>query len=130
MKQSSLDDHESMGMELGGMGDNADELELTEFDERRPANASNENSHLYNNFQNRPQSPTPTPVPIPRGLPWKPKVRQKDIDMFLENARLKFVGYNLPGDRVTLAGLPQPIHESVKTLQDVNINFFLIVFQN
>lgn len=55
--------------------------------------------------------------------------------MFLENARLKFVGYNLPGDRVTLAGLPQPIHESVKTLKDVNyihalvyFNFILLLF--
>lgn len=139
MKQSSLDDHESIGMDLGGMvgGDNADELELSEFDERRPANTSNESSHMYNNYQNRPQSPVQTPMPIARGiatksvdvqviycdtlgLPWKPKVRQKDIDMFLENARLKFVGYNLPGDRVTLAGLPQPIHESVKTLKEVN----------
>lgn len=53
------------------------------------------------------------------GLPWKPKVRQKDIDMFLENARLKFVGYNLEGDRESLAGLPQPIHEGVKTLKEV-----------
>lgn len=138
MKQSSLDDHESMGMELGVMvgNDNTDEIELSEFDERRPANVANENNQMYNNFQNRPQSPEPAPMPVPRGtktetykllqltavisgLPWKPKVRQKDIDMFLENARLKFVGYNLPGDRVTLAGLPQPIHESVKTLKDV-----------
>lgn len=70
MKQSSLDDHESMGMDLGAMvgGESADELELTEFDERRPANASSENSHLYNNFQNRPQSPAPTPVPAARGI--------------------------------------------------------------
>lgn len=68
MKQSSLDDHESIGMELGGIGsDNTDEVELSEFDERRPANASNENNQMYN-FQNRPQSPIPTPVPIPRGF--------------------------------------------------------------
>lgn len=68
MKQSSLDDHESMGMDLSGIGsDNADEMELSEFDERRPATGGNENSHMYNNFQNRPQSPVTTPVPVPRG---------------------------------------------------------------
>lgn len=69
MKQSSLDDHESMGMDLGGMvgGDNTDELELSEYDERRPAAGSNEGSHMYSNYQNRPQTPIPTPVPLPRG---------------------------------------------------------------
>lgn len=68
MKQSSLDDHESMGMDLGVVGgDNTDELELSEFDERRPAQASNETNHMYNNYQNRAQSPVPTPLPAPRG---------------------------------------------------------------
>lgn len=43
--------------------------------------------------------------------------------MFLENARLKFVGYNLEGDRESLAGLPQPIHEGVKTLKEVYYSF-------
>lgn len=69
MKQSSLDDHESIGMELGGMvgGDNTDELELTEFDERRPTTVSNESNHMYNNYNNRPQSPVTTPLPVPKG---------------------------------------------------------------
>lgn len=53
------------------------------------------------------------------GLPWTPKVRQKDVDTFLEVARLKFVGYKLQGDRESLAGLPQPIHEGVTTLKKV-----------
>lgn len=53
------------------------------------------------------------------GLPWKPKVRQKDIDLFLETARMKFVGYTIEGDCDSLAGLPQPIHEGVKTLKEV-----------
>ncbi|XP_076394025.1 striatin interacting protein isoform X2 [Megachile rotundata] len=51
------------------------------------------------------------------GLPWTPKVRQKDVDTFLEVIRLKFVGYNLEGDRESLVGLPQPIHEGVNTLK-------------
>lgn len=138
MKQSSLDDHESLGMELeGAMGsDNGDDnSELSEYDERRPAD--NSGADLYsNNYQNRPITPPPIPVPVPRGkflswgvpvliyfafagLPWKPKVRQKDIDNFLDCARMKFVGYSLPGDRESLAGLPQPIHEGVKTLKEV-----------
>lgn len=54
------------------------------------------------------------------GLPWTPKVRQKDVDTFLEASRLKFVGYNLEGDRQSLAGLPQPILEGVNTLKRVS----------
>ncbi|XP_077288464.1 striatin interacting protein [Arctopsyche grandis] len=53
-----------------------------------------------------------------RILPWMPKVRQRDVDAFLDGARLKFVGYQLPGDSVTLAGLPQPIHEGVSVLRN------------
>lgn len=130
MKQSSLDDHDSLGMDLeSNMGqENGDELiELSEYDERRP-NEANDNSLLYNAYQNRPSSPGPSPMPPSRGLPWKPKVRQKDIDLFLENARIKFVGYNLQGDRMTLAGLPQPIHEGVKTLKEVVLHFVLRFF--
>lgn len=44
-------------------------------------------------------------------LPWIPKIRQKDFDAFLDQVRMKFVGYTLPDDRETLIGLPQPIHE-------------------
>jgi len=52
----------------------------------------------------------------PRTLPWTPKVRQKDLDQFLDYTRTKFVGFTLEGDRTTLAGLPQPIHEGVRIL--------------
>lgn len=55
------------------------------------------------------------------GLPWTPKVRQKDIDSFLDNTRIKFVGFQLQGDRTSLAGLPQPIHEGVKVLSKASI---------
>lgn len=45
------------------------------------------------------------------------------MDTFLEVARMKFVGYKLQGDRESLAGLPQPIHEGVTTLKKV---YFLV----
>ena len=35
---------------------------------------------------------------------------------FLDYTRTKFVGFTLEGDRTTLAGLPQPIHEGVRIL--------------
>lgn len=51
-------------------------------------------------------------------LPWKPKVRQKDVDVFLESACIKFLGYNLQTNFENLSGLPQPIHDGVKILKD------------
>lgn len=55
-------------------------------------------------------------------------MRQKDVDSFLEVARLKFVGYKLQGDRDSLAGLPQPIHEGVTTLKKVRPRVLSIFF--
>lgn len=67
MKQSSLDDHETMGMELALANENGHEMhDLTEYDERRPADVS-ENSQVYNNYQQRPSTPTPIPLPVLRG---------------------------------------------------------------
>lgn len=51
------------------------------------------------------------------GLPWVPKVRPKDIKEFLDATRLKFVGYQLPDDQTSLAGLPEPIHEGLRVLK-------------
>ncbi|XP_044741367.1 striatin-interacting protein 1 homolog isoform X2 [Chrysoperla carnea] len=117
MKQSSLDENEYDGDE-----------QCTEYDdERRTFDASN--GDAMNNSRagggpssgndTRPPTPVTTeapPLPI-RNLPWVPKVRQKDIDLFLDSSRLKFLGYSLPEDHETLAGLPLPIHEGVKTLK-------------
>uniref|UniRef100_A0A8C0S448 Striatin interacting protein 2 n=1 Tax=Canis lupus familiaris TaxID=9615 RepID=A0A8C0S448_CANLF len=69
-----------------------------------------------------PPPPSQTPlsaerVAFPKGLPWAPKVRQKDIEHFLEMSRNKFIGFTLGQDTDTLVGLPRPIHESVKTLK-------------
>ncbi|KAK9975613.1 hypothetical protein ABG768_020854 [Culter alburnus] len=71
------------------------------------------------------QPPPPPPplrppterVSFPKGLPWAPKVREKDIEHFLETSRNKFIGFTLGSDIDTLVGLPRPIHESVKTLK-------------
>lgn len=53
-----------------------------------------------------------------RGLPWVPKVRHRDIDAFFDTTRSKFVGFILPQDRTTTAGLPDPILEGIKILQN------------
>jgi len=99
--------------------------------ERDPRNNSNSEEKM--DIEARPSSPrpsTPNPKPGPlneeitsglpslnKGLPWIPKVRQKDIDTFLDHTRMKFVGYVLPNDRTTTAGLPDPILEGIKILQ-------------
>ncbi|ESO85181.1 hypothetical protein LOTGIDRAFT_221410 [Lottia gigantea] len=65
-----------------------------------------------------PTPPRPsTPSFVQKSLPWKPKVRQKDLEMFLECTRNKFVGFQVKNDHDSLAGLPQPIHEGVKILK-------------
>ncbi|XP_066526737.1 striatin-interacting protein 1 homolog isoform X2 [Hoplias malabaricus] len=67
-----------------------------------------------------PPLPHPPPtdrVSFPKGLPWAPKVREKDIENFLECSRSKFIGYTLGNDTDTVVGLPRPIHESIKTLK-------------
>uniref|UniRef100_A0A182SI12 DUF3402 domain-containing protein n=1 Tax=Anopheles maculatus TaxID=74869 RepID=A0A182SI12_9DIPT len=56
------------------------------------------------------------PQEITNRLPWAPKIRRKDIDIFLNNSRSKFIGYTLKDDHETIAGLPQPIQEGFKTL--------------
>nr|XP_033815300.1 striatin-interacting protein 2 isoform X2 [Geotrypetes seraphini] len=56
-------------------------------------------------------------VSFPKSLPWATKVREKDIEHFLEASRSKFIGFTLGHDIDTLVGLPRPIHESVKTLK-------------
>ena len=48
----------------------------------------------------------------------RPKVRQKDIDLFLDATRSKFVGYQITGDDSTLAGLPHPIHEGLHVMKN------------
>ena len=49
------------------------------------------------------------------------KVRQKDIDAFLDTTRTKFVGYKLPDDHHSLIGLPASINEGVHVLNQVSL---------
>ncbi|XP_022915364.2 striatin-interacting protein 1 [Onthophagus taurus] len=116
-KQSSLDDHDPLMLvlETGSIGIGEEIMkELSECEERRPVD--NTDRQMYGEYQ-RPMTP-PVQLPASRGLPWKPKVRQRDIDVFLKSARMKFIGYVLQDDRDSLAGLPQPIHEGVRTLKE------------
>ncbi|VDP53926.1 unnamed protein product [Schistosoma mattheei] len=54
-----------------------------------------------------------------KSLPWKPKVKKKDLEVaFLTSVRLKFIGFHVPNDIVSLAGLPEPIHEAVRVMRE------------
>ena len=109
MKQSSLDETLALDFESS---------DQSEQDERDMEEA---NSAMFSETAEAPQTPSPRPeTPEPakaKGLPWIPKVRAKDLDNFLDNTRMKFVGFPLPGDRDTLIGLPEPIHEGVAVLK-------------
>jgi hypothetical protein len=99
-KQNSLDE---MGLDL--------EDESEEFND--------EDSGVESGFGRdspRPQTPPAVRPHVVRGLPWTPKVRQKDVEMFLDSTRTKFVGFTLSEDTSSLAGLPPPIHEGARIL--------------
>ncbi|KAL3093147.1 hypothetical protein niasHT_022597 [Heterodera trifolii] len=52
----------------------------------------------------------PWPPPPPTGLPWRPKVREADIESFLQAQRKKHFHFQLPpGDSTTVFALPEPI---------------------
>ena len=53
-----------------------------------------------------------------RRLPWKPKARQSDIELYLGTCRQKFLGYQLDDDCTTMVGLPDSIQEGVRILQN------------
>uniref|UniRef100_A0A671LBL0 Striatin-interacting protein 1 homolog n=1 Tax=Sinocyclocheilus anshuiensis TaxID=1608454 RepID=A0A671LBL0_9TELE len=88
-------------------------------------NDDNDNSLEAEPFPLERDEVMPPPIPhpptervcFPKGLPWAPKVREKDIENFLESSRSKFIGYTLGNDTDTVVGLPRPIHESIKTLK-------------
>ncbi|CAB1315010.1 unnamed protein product [Coregonus sp. 'balchen'] len=74
-------------------------------------NDDNDNSMEVEPFPMERDEVMPPPIPhppservnFPKGLPWAPKVREKDIENFLESN--------------TVVGLPRPIHESIRTLK-------------
>lgn len=109
IKQSTLG--ELMGIESEPLDQQEADEDLREFEERQAIGTPPPPGQI--------PSPRPlTPVPsTAKGLPWLPKVRQKDLDNFLETTRIKFVGFPLHNDRESLFGLPQPIHEGVRILK-------------
>ncbi|VDK70322.1 unnamed protein product, partial [Onchocerca ochengi] len=66
-----------------------------------------------------PVAGTPPPIDIlfRTSLPWNSKVREEDIETFLQCERMKFFNYRLPNDSTTLFGLPLPIQKSVEALR-------------
>jgi len=101
-KQSSLDE---MGLDL--------EDDSEEFPEEE---GGAETGGGFGRDSPRPGTPPPARDHPVRGLPWTPKVRQKDIETFLDNSRAKFVGFKLEDDTSSLAGLPSAIHEGARVL--------------
>ena len=54
-----------------------------------------------------------------KGLDFRPKARQKDVDAFIETCQSKFGCYGGPNpSHSNLAGLPEPIMESIRVLQE------------
>ncbi|KAF6204102.1 hypothetical protein GE061_002442 [Apolygus lucorum] len=113
IKQSSLD--EQLNIEMDPMEQQENDEEKGEFREFEERESNPQPGEIPQPSTPRPQSPVAVKN---KGLPWQPKVRQKDLDSFLENTRVKFVGWvPLEGDRESLFGLPEPIHEGVRVLK-------------
>lgn len=72
------------------------------------------------NKQNSVSNAQPPEAPQHPTLPWQPKVRTKDIYQFLDISRRKFIGYSLPDNCETTAGLPKPICEGINILKRVS----------
>ena len=51
------------------------------------------------------------------GLPWAPKVKENQIEQFLQQAREKYFGYQIPGDLATTFCLPKPLELSLEALK-------------
>lgn len=75
----------------------ADDDEIRDFEEPQPTIENEAINEIADSLSPQPSTPVPG-----KGLPWLPKVRQKDLDMFLENTRIKFVGFSLPGKQLGL----------------------------
>ncbi|XP_055594022.1 striatin-interacting protein 1 homolog isoform X2 [Uranotaenia lowii] len=127
IKQTSLDEQEQLGLEMESAAASENEEELSEFfrqyeDPVNGANGApaNPDNPSENSAENTPPAEQQEPAPEPEltnKLPWAPKIRRKDIDVFLNASRSKFIGFILKDDHQTLAGLPQPIQEGFHTLK-------------
>lgn len=123
MKQSSLD--EQLNIEMENRCQQEGEEELSDF---YRTYENNENEGLDNWMGGAGPSGAPdakeeeeedeSALKSSNRLPWEPKVRQKDVDMFLDVSRHKFLGYTLSNDRESEVGLPRPILEGIRTLRE------------
>lgn len=109
IKQGSLNEQEQISMEM--------EAQQSENEEDASDFFSSYNDPTMDGGQKEAQYSPVMPIRNIERLPWTPKVRQKDIDQFLDATRNKFIGFTLPEDNQSLAGLPQPIHEGFRTLK-------------
>uniref|UniRef100_A0A672JAV1 Striatin interacting protein 1 n=1 Tax=Salarias fasciatus TaxID=181472 RepID=A0A672JAV1_SALFA len=81
-------------------------------------NDDNDNSIEAETFPIERDEVMPPPIPhppservsFPKGLPWAPKVREKDIENFLESSRSKFIGYTLGRYLLVLRTYPFSSH--------------------
>jgi hypothetical protein len=124
MKQSSLDEQEQLGMELEAQNaENEEDISdyYRQFDD--PMNGSRNTPAPTEAELIKQASVTgsqqPQELPQHPTLPWAPKVRTKDIYQFLDVSRRKFIGYSLPDNCETTAGLPKPICEGINILKKV-----------
>jgi hypothetical protein len=131
MKQSSLDEQEQMNMEMDAQNsENADndfENDFRQFDD--PASIQNGSEDIKKSMEQQmnKQNSIGNSNPLSQlnlkpsnCLPWAPKVRKKDVYQFMDVSRNKFIGYSLPDDIETIAGLPQPICEGINILKEVS----------
>ena len=121
MKQSSLDEQEQLGMEMEAQNaENEDDIPdyYRQYDDPMNGDKNSANGSEIE-FSKQPSITATIPTQHPT-LPWAPKVRNKDIYQFMDVSRRKFIGYSLPDNIETTAGLPKPICEGIKILKRVS----------
>lgn len=133
MKQSSLDEQEQINIEMENRCQQEGEEELSDYyrtyDDPMNMNGGGNGGSSQENAENEgldnwmggagaaPEDEDENLLKASNRLPWEPKVRQKDVDLFLDLSRHKFLGYTLNNDRESEVGLPRPILEGIRTLR-------------
>ncbi|VVC36533.1 Hypothetical protein CINCED_3A007437 [Cinara cedri] len=112
IKQSSLDES-IVVMDLSYQNDD----DLSDYEDQQLGMEEITNVKNIPEMSDYLKSELPPSPLITKGLPWIPKVRHKELQFFLDQTRIKFLGYKLENDTDTLIGLPEPIHESVSILK-------------
>ncbi|KAL1451720.1 hypothetical protein WDU94_006071, partial [Cyamophila willieti] len=63
-----------------------------------------------------PEPPSPKKITM---LPWKPKIDERELNMYMKYLRLKYFGLDLDSSDVdSLFGLPDPLQEGIQILKD------------